>query len=309
LICPSKRTSIGEHNSIAELQAISGNPLLVDSTMKAVRQWQFGGYPTGAARETEVPLTFTFKIEDPPKPAYLHLKNGKVIRADNVREFSDSIEYTVDRRTHHTPPDSVTDINGCARVSIVIPQKEGDCVPSGGPSFIIRAIPLLAAVKTSDAGGPVVTSAESLATETWFSQRIEWKYGKEGVALKTTIKSPNGRREYQLILQPLWALEGGVVALEIVVARPGQPDANILGKRENNVEYPFVITVQELENGLPHSKFGAVRKIEADDIDLNVKIEHFRLGTGVGSDSTYCSSCKNLQELSVWITVGARASS
>jgi outer membrane biosynthesis protein TonB len=29
---------IGEHNSIAELQAISGDPLLIESTMKAVRQ-------------------------------------------------------------------------------------------------------------------------------------------------------------------------------------------------------------------------------------------------------------------------------
>jgi len=152
----------------------------------------------------------------------------------------------------------------------------------------------------------VLSSSESFATETWFSQRIEWKYGKEGVAWKTTIKSPNGQREYQLVLQPLWALEGGVVALEIVVARPGQPDANILGERENGVEYPFVITVKELETGLPHSKFGVVRKLETGDIALNVKVEHFRLGKGVGSGSTYCSKCKNLQELSVWITVESK---
>jgi hypothetical protein len=32
---------VGEHNSIAELQAVSGDPLLVESTMAAVRQWQF----------------------------------------------------------------------------------------------------------------------------------------------------------------------------------------------------------------------------------------------------------------------------
>ena len=118
----------------------------------------------------------------------------------------------------------------------------------------------------------VFSTAESLATETWFSQRIEWKYGKEGVAWKTTIKSPNGQREYQLVLQPLWALEGGVVALEIVVARRGQPDLNILGKREKGVEYPFVITVEELETGLAHSKFGAERRLPVDDIALNFKI-------------------------------------
>ena len=125
-------------------------------------------------------------------------------------------------------------------------------------------------------------NATSFATETWFSQRIAWKYGKEGLAWKTTINRPNGQEQYQLSLQPLGALEGGVVALDIVVARPGQPDVNILGKRENGVEYPFVITVKELKNGLVRSKFGAERKLLADDIALNIKIEHFRLGKRLG---------------------------
>ena len=146
---------IGENNSIAELQAVSGDPLLVESTMNAVRQWRLiiGGRVVGAPKETEVPLTFTFKIEDPPKPAYLHLKNGKVIRADSVREFTDRMEYTVGGRTHHISPDSVTDINACARVSISTKPKDkvDDCIPSGGPSFLIRAIPLLPAVEASHA--------------------------------------------------------------------------------------------------------------------------------------------------------------
>jgi TonB family protein len=139
---------IGENNSIAELQAISGDPLLVESTMKAVRQWQFmiGGYEVGAFRETEVPLTFTFKIEDPPKPAYLHLKNNKVIRADDVREFLDGIEYTADGRTHHISSDSVTGINSCAHASMIFKPKdkeEANCIPGSGPYFVIRAIPLV----------------------------------------------------------------------------------------------------------------------------------------------------------------------
>jgi TonB family protein len=144
---------IGEHNTIAELQPVSGDPLLMEASMKAVRQWHFliGGY-VGGLRETEVPLTFTFKIEEPPKPAYLHLKNGKAIRADSVREFTDHMEYTVGGRTHHISPDSVTDINACARVSIITPPREGDCIPSGGPSFLIRAIPLVPAVNASHDG-------------------------------------------------------------------------------------------------------------------------------------------------------------
>jgi TonB family protein len=134
---------IAADGSIADLQVVSGDPILLDSTMKAVRQWRFsiGGF-VGEPRETEVPLSFTFKIEDPPKPAYLHLTNGKVIRADEVREFTDGIEYTVGRRTQHISADAVADVNGCVRVR-VRPMKEGDCTPAGGPSFTVRTIPLL----------------------------------------------------------------------------------------------------------------------------------------------------------------------
>jgi hypothetical protein len=56
-------------------------------------------------------------------------------------------------------------------------------------------------------------NAATFAKETWFNQRVTWKYGKEGLAWKTNIKEPNGQAEYQLVLQPLWAVEGGVVAL------------------------------------------------------------------------------------------------
>jgi outer membrane biosynthesis protein TonB len=62
---------IGVDGSIADLQGVSGRPLLLDSAMKAVRQWRFaiGGF-VGKPREMEVPLSFTFMIKDPPKPAF-----------------------------------------------------------------------------------------------------------------------------------------------------------------------------------------------------------------------------------------------
>ncbi len=47
-------------------------------------------------------------------------------REDRAAKF-----YTVGGRTHHISPDSVTDINACARVSIIIPPKEGDCILCG----------------------------------------------------------------------------------------------------------------------------------------------------------------------------------
>jgi TonB family protein len=128
--------------SIVELQPVSGDPLLVHSAMEAVQHWRVSfGTVVGKPVEHEIALSFTFSIEDPPKPAYLHLVNGHVIRADTVRDFADRIEYTVGHQTHHVSPDSVTDINSCARVAVK-PTKEGDCVISGGPTFNIRAIPL-----------------------------------------------------------------------------------------------------------------------------------------------------------------------
>jgi len=108
-----------------------------------VRQWYFQPYLTNGNRgAAEVPLSFTFSIQDPSKPAYLHLTNGDTIRADEVREFTDGIEYTADQHAHRIPTDSVRSIDRCVP-SLV----ESGCVPGGGPSFNIRAIPLLPAAK------------------------------------------------------------------------------------------------------------------------------------------------------------------
>jgi TonB family protein len=68
---------IAVDGTVADLQAVSGDPLLIDLTSKALRQWRFqpiilNGYP----READVALSFTFSIEDPPKPVYLHLTDG-----------------------------------------------------------------------------------------------------------------------------------------------------------------------------------------------------------------------------------------
>jgi len=146
-------------------------------------------------------------------------------------------------------------------------------------------------------------AANSLAKDVWFNQKVEWKFGTEGLPWKTTIENPDGSGAYLLILRPLWVLEGGVVALEIVIARPQEPDVNLLGTRENNREYPFVVTAKDLQKGLAHSRFGAVRTLRCNDIAADVKLQRFRLGKGVGSGSTYCAKCKNLQEISMWITI------
>src|SRR6185437_1563040 len=146
-------------------------------------------------------------------------------------------------------------------------------------------------------------SAKASADEVWFNQKVDWKYGKDGSPWKTISKNPSGTRVYQLILRPLWVLEGGVSAIEIVIAHPEQPDLNLLGTRKNKHDYPFVVTVRDLQTGLAHSKFGAVRILRCDDIVLSVRVKRFRLGKGIGSLSTHCANCRNLQEISMWIII------
>jgi TonB family protein len=140
---------IAVDGTVADLQAVSGDPLLLDSTITALRQWRF--QPTllnGRPEEVYVALSFTFSIQDPPEPAYLQLTDGKVIRADAVREFTDRIEYTVGRRTFRLSPDSVTDISACDRTA----QPPNGCVHGGGPSFNIRAFPLFPASEARPSG-------------------------------------------------------------------------------------------------------------------------------------------------------------
>ena len=133
---------IAKNGSVADVQSVSGDPLLLDSVITAVRQWHTQAiYVNGQVVEAEVPLSFTFTIQDPPKPAYLHLTNGKVIRADELREYTDTMEYTVGRHTHHVSPHSVTKITACLH----------NCIYGGGPSFNIVAIPLSPAKDTAHA--------------------------------------------------------------------------------------------------------------------------------------------------------------
>jgi TonB family protein len=151
---------IGLHNEVAELHAVSGDPLLVDAAMTAMRGWKFslGGY-TGGPRETEVPITYTFKLEV-PRPTYIHLKNGDSIHADSVREYTDHMEYTAHGRTHRIAPESVTDVSFCDHVKI-FPLGKDDCIPAGGPKFVIRALPLLPSASDKNAVHPAANGSSS----------------------------------------------------------------------------------------------------------------------------------------------------
>ena len=116
---------------------------------EAASQWTFqetfGGYiGSGGPPELEIPLTFTFVIEAPPKPAWLHLTDGTTIHVGEVREYEDGMVYTVSGQKHRIAPERVERIDACRENLVVRKPKPGDCnvVEGGGPTFTVRAIPL-----------------------------------------------------------------------------------------------------------------------------------------------------------------------
>jgi hypothetical protein len=129
----------------------------------------------------------------------------------------------------------------------------------------------------------------------WFQKRVTWQAGTDPRVWEAAVVSPNGKEHYRLALVPLWAVEGGIVGIEILVSSPEHPDDNLLGRRENDVPQRFVVTVEELENGINKSRFGANRVFKVRRAKLRVEILGSRLGKGVGD----CESCTNIQEFAV----------
>lgn len=129
--------------------------------------------------------------------------------------------------------------------------------------------------------------------EVWFQKRVTWQAGERPRVWETAIVSPNGKERYRLALVPLWAVEGGIVGIEILLASPEHPDDNLLGRRDTDAPLPFVVTVEELEAGINKSQFGAKRDFNLKRAKLRVEILGSRLGEGVGD----CRSCKNIQEI------------
>ena len=93
----------------------------------------------------------------------------------------------------------------------------------------------------------ILMPSKAESTATWFHKRVVWQAGKEPRVWETKIVSPDGKEHFRLALIPLWAVEGGIVGIEILLARPEHPDDNLLGQRDTDVSQPFVVTVEELD--------------------------------------------------------------
>ena len=147
-----------------------------------------------------------------------------------------------------------------------------------------------------------VATVSGSSSDVWFQKRVTWQTGKEPRVWETQINSPNGKESYRLALVPLWAMEGGIVGMEILVADPKKPSVNLLGVRQTDVPQPFVITVEELEGGIDQSQFGAARRLNVGHAELRIDIKGSRLGKGVGE----CGDCKNIQEIVLELTLRSR---
>lgn len=133
-----------------------------------------------------------------------------------------------------------------------------------------------------------------------FQQRVTWEADREPRPWQTVVDASDGR--YRVALVPLWAVEGGIVAVEIVLAHERTPDDNLFGERQSDTEQPFVITVETLEKGARKSRFGVSRLLNAGSLTLNAKILSSRLGEGVGE----CKTCRNIQQLTLSLTLDSR---
>jgi hypothetical protein len=152
------------------------------------------------------------------------------------------------------------------------------------------------------ASSPSVGSAIPQTSKLWFHQRVTWQVGSDPRPSETVLESPDGKQHYKLALIPLWAVEGGIVAMQILVARPKSPDKNLLDERTTNGSMKFVVTVEELKRGIKNSKFGAIRDFNLEGARLRVEILGSRLGKGLGD----CPDCSNIQEFAAMFSLGSR---
>jgi hypothetical protein len=149
-----------------------------------------------------------------------------------------------------------------------------------------------------------IVSASSGSQTTWFKKHVTWRGGTNPRVWEVPVSNPKGTESYRLAIIPLWAVEGGIVSIEFLVAPREHPDDNLLGKRASDVAKPFVITVEELERGINQSQFVRTRVFDLGQTKFRIDVVSSRLGKGVGE----CSTCENIQEITVDLSFASKES-
>jgi hypothetical protein len=137
----------------------------------------------------------------------------------------------------------------------------------------------------------------------WFSQTVEWQYGREALPWERVGALPGSASvEYRVALQPLWAVEGGILGFEIILATADRPFDNLLGERDPKFQQPFAFYLRDLQRGIGSSKFGATRTFRLPKPAqgrLRIQVLGWKPGKGVGS----CDDCPNIDALTAKVEI------
>ena len=127
---------------------------------------------------------------------------------------------------------------------------------------------------------------------------------------RRSLVDESGRKRFDLFLRPLVAVEGGTVAIEVGVSRPGS-EHNLLGERPGYDEvchcYPdkeSVLTVEEFAKGVQGSKRGRFRSFAIPSSTNVIQIELLEVALGHGEGA--CDLCPVIDRLRARVRVVAK---
>jgi hypothetical protein len=132
--------------------------------------------------------------------------------------------------------------------------------------------------------------------------------GNAGRGWHESVLDRRGRERLHVGLVPLFAVEGGVVSVELVLSRDEALQGNLLGQRSGYSEscgcypeQPFVVDISHVGMGIAKSRFGSVRRfpIPKTRAVLVFNIQSVDVGHGVGM----CDSCPRIESLDATVSI------
>jgi hypothetical protein len=141
-----------------------------------------------------------------------------------------------------------------------------------------------------------------------FAQTIDIPAGAKAEGWQAPLLDLGGHERFRVALNPLSAVEGGIVAFELSLTRRTRPEHNLLGERSGYSEechcYPekaFVLDTAHLGTSVATSRFGVLRRfaVPSTDATLSLEVLEFIAGHGVGS----CDSCPRIERLAARVSV------
>jgi hypothetical protein len=127
----------------------------------------------------------------------------------------------------------------------------------------------------------------------------------------STLLDVAGKPRFRVALRPLSAVEGGVVAFELMLVRHAEDQDNLLGERSGfdeacrcYPEKPSVIDIAYVSEGVGGSRFGAVRRfaIPGTHEPLVFEVVDIGVGHGVGN----CAPCPRIDWLHARVSIAPK---